>query len=86
VAPSPERPLQRTPGWRHRSAGGVYVADTDNNQIQKLSSTGNYITKWGSLGSGNDQFSTPTRVTTDPFGNVYVADNRNHRVQTFKPL
>ena len=30
------------------SAGNVYVADTDNNRIQKFTSAGAYVTQWGS--------------------------------------
>ena len=32
------------------SSGNVYVADIDNNRIQKFDSNGNFITKWGSNG------------------------------------
>ena len=32
------------------SSGNLYVADTDNNRIQKFDSNGNFITKWGSFG------------------------------------
>ena len=31
--------------------GNVYVADTENNRIQKFSSSGAFITKWGSEGA-----------------------------------
>ncbi|MGA7691096.1 MAG: hypothetical protein WA326_12470 [Nitrososphaeraceae archaeon] len=41
------------------SSGDVYVADSGNNRIQKFDSDGNYITSWGSLGSGNGQFIYP---------------------------
>ena len=34
------------------SSGNVYVADMDNNRIQKFDSNGNFITKWGSHGTG----------------------------------
>ena len=36
--------------------GDVYVVDSGNNRIQKFSSDGAFITKWGSHGSGNGQF------------------------------
>ena len=38
------------------SSGNVYVADTDNNRIQKFDSNGNFITKWGFDGDGDGQF------------------------------
>ena len=39
----------------------VYVADTDNNRIQKFDPNGTFITKWGTFGSGNGQFNWPAR-------------------------
>src|SRR5437762_516536 len=65
------------------AAGNVYVADAGNNRIQKFSSTGTYLTRWGSAGSGNGQFSYPSGVATDAAGNVYVADEGNNRIQKF---
>ena len=73
------------------TAGNVYVADPGspvpgfpgNNRIQKFTSNGAFITKWGGFGSGNGQLNVPTGVATDAVGNVYVVDNRNHRIQKF---
>jgi DNA-binding beta-propeller fold protein YncE len=42
-----------------------------------------YLGKWGSSGTGNGQFDTPTGVATDPGGNVYVSDESLMRVQKF---
>ena len=39
--------------------GSVYVSDTGNNRIQKFSSTGTYVSQWGSEGSGDGQFTPP---------------------------
>ncbi len=39
--------------------GDVYVADGDNNHIQKFDSSGGILLMWGSMGSGNGQFSFP---------------------------
>lgn len=63
----------------------VYVADTDNNQIQVFKSDGTFVTTWGSLGSGNGQFNHPQGIAVDSNGSVYVADTNNHRVQKFSP-
>ena len=38
------------------STGNVYVADTWNYRVQKFTSNGAFITKWGSEGSGDGQF------------------------------
>ena len=54
-----------------------------NNRIQKFDSSGNFITKWGSNGSGDGQFNGPQGVAVDGSGNVYVVDAYNHRIQKF---
>ena len=63
--------------------GNVYVADWGNERIQKLTSNGAFITKWGSYGSGDGQFYYSNGIATDAAGNVYVADTLNHRIQKF---
>ncbi|MGA7436312.1 MAG: hypothetical protein WBW44_11960, partial [Solirubrobacterales bacterium] len=55
-------------------AGNVYVADFDNDRIQKFTSEGTFITKWGGWGTGNGQFRGPNAIATDAAGNVYVTD------------
>ncbi len=39
----------------------------------------------GSFGVELGQFSSPGGITTDPDGNLYVADSRNHRIQKITP-
>ena len=56
--------------------------------VMKFDSDGNFVTKWGSYGSGNSQFSlvshsNPNGIAVDSSGNVYVADVYNHRIQKF---
>jgi Bacterial Ig-like domain/RTX calcium-binding nonapeptide repeat (4 copies)/NHL repeat len=65
------------------SSNSVYVADTNNNRIQKFTSAGAYTTQWGSVGTGNGQFSLPQGIATDSSNNVYVADTGNNRIQKF---
>jgi sugar lactone lactonase YvrE len=65
------------------TSGNVYVADEGNHRIQKFTSDGTFLTKWGSNGSGNGQFSGPYGVAVDASGNVYVADIYNYRIQKF---
>jgi hypothetical protein len=43
-----------------------------------------FVLKWGSQGSGDGEFdNVPRGVATDPYGNVYVTDTGNHRIQKF---
>lgn len=70
--------------------GNVYVADSNNNRIQKLAISTNEWSMWGKA-DGNDgselgEFSYPTGVTIDSMGNVYVADFGNSRIQKFTAL
>src|SRR5262245_30897493 len=44
---------------------------------------GTFLTKWGSPGSGDGQFSKPAGIAVDGSGNVYVADTGNNRIQKF---
>lgn len=63
--------------------GLLYVTDTNNHRIQKFNGDGVFLTRWGTLGSGNGQFSSPWGISVDGSGDVFVVDN-NHRVQKFK--
>jgi len=42
-----------------------------------------FVTKWGSYGSGDYQFDRPFGVAVDSSGNVYGADTNNHRIMKF---
>jgi DNA-binding beta-propeller fold protein YncE len=69
--------------------GNLYVADGENNRIQKVDSQGRLITKWGSRGKQggkkDGQFDNCgfCGVAVGADDNVYVTDNNNERVQVF---
>ena len=42
------------------SSGNIYVVDTWNHRIQKFDSSGTFLAKWGSYGTGDGQFYRPT--------------------------
>jgi tripartite motif-containing protein 71 len=78
-------------------SGYVYVADTNNERIQKFQITDPcpigsqlvvpgvcFVKEWGSHGSGIGQFKGPWDVDVDYKGYVYVADLNNHRIQKFQ--
>ncbi|HXN38716.1 MAG TPA: RHS repeat-associated core domain-containing protein, partial [Solirubrobacteraceae bacterium] len=75
--------LMKSPdGVAFDSSGDVWVADTGNDRVDELSSTGAYITRFGSEGTGNGQFKEPRGIAV--YGeDVWVADTGNNRVQEF---
>ena len=73
-------------------AGNVYVADTYNNRIRKVTFAGAVTTLAGSGAAGSADgpgtaasFSSPTGVAVDGSGNVYVADNSSNRIRRVAP-
>ncbi len=65
------------------SSGNVYVADSQNNRVQKFSPSGVFITQWGSQGTGDGQFNMTGGIAVDSSGNVYVCDTRGDRIEKF---
>jgi len=66
-------------------AGDVYVADTGNDRVVELSSSGGVLAEWGSRGSADGRFRSPTGVGVDAAGDVFVLDGESDRVQEFAP-
>ena len=65
-------------------SGEVYVADGyGNSSVHRFSAEGDYISSFGSPGSGPGQFRVPHSIRVSNDGRVYVADRENHRVQVF---
>ena len=65
-------------------SGELYVADGyGNSSVHRFNSAGDYISSFGSPGSGQGQFRVPHSIRVSNDGRVYVADRENHRVQVF---
>jgi len=72
----------------------LYVADTGNHRIRKISADAFLTTIAGTFEPGfsadgqqalRSRFSGPTGVAADTLGNVYVADKGNHRIRMIRP-
>jgi len=60
------------------------VVDYENQKVVKFNSTGAFVLKFGTGGSGNGQFGNPWGIALDETGqHVYVIDSLNCRVQKF---
>jgi len=74
-------------------AGNLYVADTLNNTVRKISPGGAVVTLAGSPGEEGStngtgaaaRFNEPFGVAVDEAGNVYVADASNNAIRKITP-
>ena len=74
--------------------GNVFVVDTDNHTIRKMTSSGTVVTLAGSCGNsgsadgtnGAAQFNKPYGVAVDGAGNLYLADTFNHTIRKLTPV
>lgn len=69
--------------------GSIFLADTNNHRIQRLSSQGEVINVWGQHADRRQgdapggTFNEPWGLDVAPDGSIYVADTWNHRIQHF---
>jgi sugar lactone lactonase YvrE len=77
------------------SSGNTYIADSQNNRVRKVSTTGTITTVAGSgfAGSGGDGGSAlsallnnPTGAAVDAAGNLYIADQHNNKIRVVNTL
>jgi sugar lactone lactonase YvrE len=82
--------ISRAYGIAIDSQGNLYIADTDNHKIRKVSTSGTITTVAGTgsagySGDGNKavkaQLNEPYDVALDSQGNLFVADRSNHRIR-----
>lgn len=86
-----EGQFQRPRGVAGAADGSIFVADTENNRIQHITSDGEVVASWGIFGDAasgqalGGSFNQPWGIAVGPDQSVYVADTWNHRVQKFSP-
>ena len=62
----------------------IAVSEWGDHVVKKYSLQGDYLSKFGSCGSGDGQFSYPQGLCFNSKGLLYVVDIGNHRVQAFR--
>ncbi len=75
------------------AAGVLYVTDSENNTIRKITTTTNVTTlagTAGTLGSADGtgaaaRFNGPRGITVDNLGNIFVSDFYNHTIRKITP-
>ena len=86
--PATSAKLSNPKGVEVDSSGNLFIADTGNQRIRKVDTSGNISTVaggGGSLGDGGPATSArlnfPSFVVVDPAGNLFIGDTSNHRVR-----
>jgi hypothetical protein len=87
--PATQAALNSPEGVAVDSAGNVYIADSFNNRIRKVDTSGTITTIAGNgqaryTGEGvatDVGLNDPSGVAVDNSGNVYIADNSAHRIR-----
>jgi uncharacterized protein (TIGR03437 family) len=82
--------LNAPAGVASDAAGNIYIADSLNNRIRKLSPNGLIVAVAGNGAAGfsgdggpatSGQFNGPQGVAVDSSGTLYIADTRNNRIR-----
>jgi uncharacterized protein YjiK len=61
----------------------LYVVDSGNCCVQKLTTAGKPISTFGTRGSGNGQLSNPRGICFDKDGHIFISESGNNRISVF---
>ena len=62
----------------------IAVSEYTDDVVKKYSLQGDYLSKFGSRGSGDGHFNNPQGLCFNSKGLLYVVDSGNYRVQVFR--
>lgn len=66
------------------SRGNTYISDGYiNARVAKYDRSGDWVTSWGTHGTGPGQFNLPHAIAIDSRDQIYVGDRSNRRIQVF---
>jgi streptogramin lyase len=63
------------------STGNLYVTDAGNNRVEEITSSGSFLTAFGTAGTGEGQFKFSGGVALSANNGIYVVDDNNNRVE-----
>lgn len=68
------------------SFGRIYITDPEGYRVLIFNPDGSYLARFGTFGTGVNNFGIPNGIFIDEMDNVYVADAGNNRILKFAPV
>ena len=62
----------------------LFVVDSANYRVQKLTTVGRFLSKFGTYGAGDGQLNQPRGISIHNDGRIFISDNGNKRVSVFE--
>ena len=78
-----EGQLDHPEGLAIDSSDDLWIADTENDRLERFSPEGEFLSAFGEEGSEAGQLSNPQGIAIDSEGHLWVTDAGNDRVQAF---
>lgn len=83
ISDSDDAILGRFGGATITHKGEVLYTDAGRKTVLVFNTDGEYTSKFGREGRGPGEFLTPSSISTDAEGYIYIADNRNARISVW---